>query len=255
MSRAQEILTRLVVAGQILKDEIEGQGGLLKVGLYASTLSVGDIPGKIKALLAKLHGTRWLRELYGFHPDVLDQLREEARALIDSGFERQYGIDQEMKQPMLHLKANYFATPEAWDAFLSRPDIGPAVVAYFREIALQNQALTDGRYRDYRLLSETLLPLSHPAILDYESELTPAEWARVALFFTVGSHNQNNRSLALDGEVAFVVAGWSSLFGLPDFFVIVGLCSWIEDLTDLEELFPRYEGLQRRISRWIRIAV
>jgi len=64
----------------------------------------------------------------------------------------------------------------------------------------------------------------------------------VALFFTVGSHNQNTRSLALDGEVAFVVAGWSSLFGLPDFFVIVGLSNWIDDLDELEELFPPLRG-------------
>ena len=33
MSRAQEALTRLVVAGQILEEEIEAQGGLLKDGL------------------------------------------------------------------------------------------------------------------------------------------------------------------------------------------------------------------------------
>ena len=51
------------------------------------------------------------------------------------------------------------------------------------------------------------------------------------------------------------VAGWTSLFGLPDFFVIAGLSSWIDDLDELEELFPRYEGMQRRISRMIRIAV
>ena len=172
-----------------------------------------------------------------------------------SKFDRDYEVDQEVQQPKLHLKGHYFATVEAWDGFLSRPDIGPAVVAYFREMALQNQALADGRYRSYRLLSETLLPLAHPVVLDYMSELTPAERARVALFFTVGSHNQNTRSLALDGEVAFVVAGWSSLFGLPDFFVIAGLSSWIDDLDELEALFPRYEGMQRRISRMIRIAV
>ncbi len=87
------------------------------------------------------------------------------------------------------------------------------------------------------------------------SGLTDAEQARVALFLTIGSHNQNTRSLVLDGEVAFVVAGWSALFGVPDFIVIAGLCQWIEDVSQLEELFPRYEGLQRRISRWIRIAV
>ena len=184
-----------------------------------------------------------------------DGARRAAQGLINDGFSRDYEVDQEVQLPKLHLKGHYFATSEAWDDFLSRADIGEAVVAYFREMALQNQALAEGGYRSYRLLTETLLPLAHPVIDDYMRGLTPEERDRVALFFTIGSHNQNTRSLALDGEVAFVVAGWSSLFGLPDFFVIAGLSNWIDDLDELEELFPRYEGMQRRISRMIRIAV
>jgi hypothetical protein len=254
MSRAQDILTRLVVAGQLLEKEIEGQGGLLKVGLYNSALSVGDIPGKMRSLGATLETTPWLRELYSFHPAVLTELRLAAASLIEGGFSREYSVDQEHTTPKLHLKGNYFATPEAWD-LLSRPDIAPAVVAYFKEMALQNQALADGEYRSYRHLSETLLPLAHPVIESYMSGLPDVEQKRAALFFSVGSHNQNTRSLVLDGEAAFVVAGWSALFGIPDFIVITGLCRWIDDLSELEELFPRYEGLQRRISRWIRIAV
>ena len=175
--------------------------------------------------------------------------------MIAAGFDREYGVDQEVELPKLHLKGHYFSTAEAWDGLLARADIGPAVVAYFREMALQNLALAAGDPRPIRLLTETLLPLAHPVILDYMSGLTATEQARAALFFTIGSHNQNTRSLALDGEVAFVVAGWSALFGLPDFFVIAGSSSWIDDVDELERLFPRYEGMERRISRMIRIAV
>jgi len=35
----------------------------------------------------------------------------------------------------------------------------------------------------------------------------------------------------------------------------VGLCTWVNDLEQLEELFPRYEGIRRRLSHWMRIAV
>lgn len=59
----------------------------------------------------------------------------------------------------------------------------------------------------------------------------------------------------LDGEVALVVAGYSALFGLPDFLIIVGLSEWIDDLDELEELFPRYEGISRRLSRLLRMVV
>jgi len=255
MSRAQENLARLVVASRILREEIEGQGGLLKVGLYASDLSVGDIPGKMEALLKTLDATPWLRDLYGFHPIVRSQLEEQARSLVAEGFTRPYRVDQTFETPKLHMKAHYFATREAWDGLFARPDIGPVMMAYFREMALQNQALANGRYRDYRLFSESVLPSAHPVILDHMSRLPPERRPRVAQFFTIGSHNQNNRSFALDGEVALVVAGWSSIFGLPDLIVISGLCHWVETVEDLEQLFPRYEGLKRRISRRIRIAV
>jgi hypothetical protein len=78
---------------------------------------------------------------------------------------------------------------------------------------------------------------------------------RIVLFFLLGSHNQNNRSMMLDGEVTLVVASWSALFGFPDFLVIAGLSEWVDGVEELERLLPRYEGLQRRISHWIRIAV
>ncbi len=255
MSRAQENLTRLVVASQLLKVEIEGQAGLLKVGLYASRLSVGDVPAKMQALLDNLDSTPWLRDLYAFHPLAIDRIKGEVRALVQSGFDRPYQVDQKFETPKLHLKAHYFATREAWDGLLARPDIAPVLVAYAREMALQNQALAKGEYRNYRHFTDSVLPLAHPLIDDYMSRLSPTARTRVAQFFTIGSHNQNNRSFALDGEVALVVTGWSAVFGLPDLFVIAGLCHWVEDVEDLERLFPRYEGLQRRISRRIRIGV
>ncbi len=37
--------------------------------------------------------------------------------------------------------------------------------------------------------------------------------------------------------------------------MIVGLSEWIDDLDELEALFPAYTGIKRRISHWIRISV
>jgi len=255
MSRAQDVMTRLVVADEILGEEIERRGGLLKVGLFTSTLSTGDIPGKMLAFAANLERTPWLRDLYGFHPKVVAEFLEEARALAGEDFGSGYDIEQEHRLPKLHLKANYFATREAWDDLLSRDDISPPFRNYFREVSLQNQALAEGGYRVYDFLLEALLPPSHEILEDYMSGLTDDARERIALFFLLGSHNQNNRSMLLDGESAFVVAGWSSRFGLPDFLVIVGLTEWIDDLDRLEELFPGYTGIKRRISHWIRVVV
>ena len=103
-------------------------------------------------------------------------------------------------------------------------------------------------------MAAELLPPTRELLSDYAQGLSPAIRNRIAIFFAIGSHNQNNRSMVMDGEVAFVVSGFSALFGLPDFLVIVGLSEWIDDLDELEALFPSYGGIKRRISRLIRIA-
>jgi len=255
MSRAQDVLTRTVVAGEIFADELEAVGGLIKVGLYDSDLAVGDVPRKLQTFLETLDENPWLRDLYGFDPAVLAQVEDEALALAEEGFARSYPEGVEREPPKLHMKANYFATREGWDDLLSRPEVIVPLRIYFRELALQNQALSEGRYRDFRSMADELLPPTREILLQYGAALPPDQRSRLALFYAIGSHNQNNRSMVLDGEVALVVAGWSALFGLPDLLIVAGLSEWIDDLEELEVLFPGYQGLQRRISRLIRIAV
>jgi hypothetical protein len=224
----------------------------LKVGLYDSELPVNDVPPKLGAFLSTLESTPWLRELYGFHPDVIDRL-EEAAATIESP--EPFQVMDDGRAPMLHIKANYFATQEAWDQLLSRPEVGLPLEIYFRELARRNRALAQGDYMDYRVMADNLLPPTRAILREYAADLTPETRARLAIFFSIGSHNQNTRSMVLDGEVALVVSGFSALFGLPDLLIISGLSEWIDDLDELETLFPDYDGIQRRISRWIRVVV
>jgi hypothetical protein len=254
MSRAQEAMTRLVVADQILGDHIEAQGGLMKVGLYSTDLDVGDIPGKIGALLDQLSTVPWLADLYDFDPGVLEGLREEREELIAEGFERVYTVDQEVKTAKLHMKAHLYMSREMWEDFLSLPGLEDVIRAHSEEMAELNRALSRDEYRDFRAYSDRLDPL----VLETGRHLlnTPADrYSRYVGYLLVGSHNQNSRSLALDGEVAVVAAKWKALNGLMDFITVVGLCTWVEDVETLEELFPGYDGLARRVSRWIRMMV
>ncbi|NJD19796.1 MAG: hypothetical protein FIA95_11015 [Gemmatimonadetes bacterium] len=255
MAQAQDVLARMVVASSIFDEELKRTGGLLKVGLYNSTLAVDDVPRKLQAFTSKLETTPWLRELYNFHPDAVAVIEEETAALIREGYEHQYPEGGALSPPKLHMKANYFATKEAWDQLLSRPEVGQSLRIYFHELAERNRALGRGEYRDFRAMADALLPPTREILRQYASRLTPEERSHIAFFFAIGSHNQNNRSMALDGEVALVVAGWSALFGLPDFLVIAGLSEWIDDLDELETLCPSYRRIKRRISRVIRIAV
>jgi hypothetical protein len=254
MSRAQEALTRLVVAERILGERIESEGGLLKVGLYSTELEVGDIPGKIGALLETLDSTPWLAELFGFDDAVLEGLAEERDELIAEGYERTYAVDQEIKTAKLHMKAHLYYSREAWESILQNPALEELARIHFEEAAAMNLALARDEYRDYQIYTDRATPAARDAFGPLLSR-SRDELSRYVLFLAVGSHNQNSRSLALDGEVAIVAAQWKALAGLMDFVTITGLCTWIDSVEELEELFPGYDGLSRRISRWIRMAV
>ena len=255
MSRAQEALTRVVLAEDIFEQELAEIGGLLKVGLYNSDLPVGDVASKLLAFASTLERTPWLRELYSFHPEVLERLRVEAAAIQESGYAGEGAEEVQINPPKLHMKANYFATSTAWDELLSIPDVAQPITTYFRELAQRNEALARGEYRDVRVMADELLPPTREILMEYASGLSPEERSKIAIFFAIGSHNQNNRSMVLDGEVALIVSGWSALFGLPDFLIIVGLSEWIDDLDELESLFPGYDGFKRHLSRILRIVV
>ena len=255
MSRAQETLARLVVASQVFSTQLNESGGQLRVGLYNTDLDVGDIPGKITALLDRLDDTPWLRDLYGFDPAVLRGLAEEADELRAAGFERTYSVDQEVTRAKLHMKAHLYITRPAWDPIMSSPAMEGLLRAHFEELAAANRALATGAGRDLQEYSDRLSPLAASVVQPVVEGASPSEVGSLALFLAVGSHNQNNRSLALDGEVAFVTAGWGTLNGLMDFITLTGLCEWVDDVDELESLFPGYDGFGRRLSRFMRIAV
>jgi hypothetical protein len=53
-------------------------------------------------------------------------------------------------------------------------------------------------------------------------------------------------------DQSFWTAELLPVIGLPDFLTLTGLSVWV---NDLEALFPRYEGMKRRLGRWMRIVV
>jgi hypothetical protein len=257
MSRAQDLMARMVVAQAIFHDHLDSTGGMIKVGLYSPEADAGNTPAKMRQVASTLADNPWLEDLYGLPSPTTDALREQADELDAAGFNRKYAIGQAPVTTKLHLKAHFYATREAWDGLLDGPEALAFLRAYFQGLGEQNRALSEGRadQADMEALTNAIVPPGIAMIQAHLEELSPAERERALLFLTVGSHNQNFRSFIMDGEVAFVVAGWSALHGLPDFLALAGLSVWVNGLEALEALFPRYEGMQRRLSRWMRIVV
>jgi phosphatidylserine/phosphatidylglycerophosphate/cardiolipin synthase-like enzyme len=76
----------------------------------------------------------------------------------------------------------------------------------------------------------------------------------VVFYSLIGSQNQNDRSMVVDAEVAFVISGWPSIIPYLDLISLVGLSRWIQDTADLDALIPPQSEWRRRIARWARIA-
>jgi len=255
MSRAQELLARSAVIPEIFRAHFDRTGGLFKVGLYSPPGGAGDTPSKMKALAATLTERTWLRELYGLSTETVQAIDREADELIEAGFNRTYWVQIVDSLPRLHLKTHFYASPQAWRGLLSSAAATSFLQAYYRASAELNSALADGEFPSIQTITDAIVPPGRETVRAQALSVSPEERRRQTLFFLAGSHNQNYRSFVMDGEVAYVVAGWQALHALPDFLTLAGQSVWIDSVAELEELFPRYEGLQRRLGRWMRISV
>ncbi len=251
MVLAQDVLGQVVRASAELAPAIRGAGGMLKVGMYKPDVSVGDIPGKAREVAGTYQANPWLMDLHGLHQDDLAQLKALADSLEENGFRARYLEGEALEAPKLHMKAHFFATAEAWDPLMTRPESHIFLSAYLRERALQ--VGQEGEDRDLRMLQEALDPFGDRLFQAWRRNTDMEARNRAAWFLLVGSHNQNYRSAMLDGEVVVAVAGSDAIIGLADFMLILGLSEWIDDPSQLQPHFPEIGGIMKGIGKWARI--
>jgi hypothetical protein len=253
MVRTREMLWRLMSAARTLAPAIADQGGLLKVGLFSSTVRVTDIAGKANAVKQTLAANPWLRELFGFAPEVYPELERIAAALhVNDAPRDSVGDFESNGHSLLHLKANFFASREAW-RFMSRPEWAPLMTEFaqrrLREVQRRPAAVSALQEE-----SQAQGDMGGDALQRWHAELSPAERERVVFFTVVGSANQNERSLTLDGEDALIISRWPSVLAYLDFITLVGQSTWINDPSALEAYLPRQGAVRRTLAHWFKLA-
>jgi hypothetical protein len=251
LSRAQEVLARMIVIPDLLAEPMAESRGLLKVGLYDPRVGVGDIPGKVRQVVDTYQAEDWLSELHGVGPDELATFIAVADSLEGAGFRERYIEGQPLDRPKLHMKAHLFANREGWDQLVTRPEFGDFMAEYVRQRAIQ--VAERGEDRDLTAMSEALRPATDRLFQAWARASGPDVSERAAWYLVVGSHNQNYRSMALDGEVLMTVSGPRALAGLADFYLILGLSTWLDTPEELEEYLPAAGNFFRRLSRWAQI--
>jgi hypothetical protein len=250
MSRAQETWERFIVARDILGGDIEAAGGMLRIGMYSPQVGVGDLVGRVHELEAALEEHAWLKELHVFDQSFFDAIDRVDSMFREKHFRPEYldGAETDGK-PKLHLKAQFFASADAWDEVMGSPMLGELLVHYFerRIEQIEHSAIDYEAHSKHREFGGQVQR-------KYVEQAGLADDWKPILYLTVGSQNMNNRSMLMDGEVIVVMSHFEALAGLIDFLLIAGLCDWVDTREDLERLLPAYGGTKRKIARTVRHA-
>lgn len=251
MVRGRELAWRLVVASRTLAPEIAASDGMLKVGLFATELRVTDIAGKAAAVKSTFETNEWLHHLFDF-PDAvypaLDSIATALRALPT--FADSINRFESYDRSYLHLKANFFASREAWTV-MSRADWAPLMgeFAQFRLAQLQRPPDAVASFAEY---PDALRDIGGDVLRRWHEELPASTRERVVFFTVIGSANQNDRSFALDGEDALVISRWPSMLAYLDLITLIGQSVWIEDPAMLDQLLPTHSFVKTRLAHWFR---
>ena len=239
---------RLVEIGRLMAPEIAAAGGELHVGLYTRQGGVNDVAAKLRETAANYRRSPFLRELWGWPPDMYAHLDRAADVLDSLGFESQpLPADARERAPKMHRKTQLFATREGLQRLGHHPNSQAILAASLRAMV---EVLRDPEYRVLEQQETMLEPL-----VQMVQEWTPEEQDRAILYFTAGSMNRDSRGAVLDGEVLYCIRGPYALWSLLDLMMLGGSTTWVASQAELEVLLPPPGDFQRWIGRRLRTAL
>ncbi len=250
MSRTTELYTRFLLINREFGDELRAAGGSLHTGIYDHDVASGDHARSMRMLSENLARNAFLRQAFPFDDEVIAGLAAMADTLDAMGYsERHLAEDVLERKPKLHLKVQFMATREVIPNLAPRPEW----LDFLREYTMVHvqQVEERGMPVDARGIREAIREPATALIENWWQGLTNEEREHAALYMTIGSHNQNYRSVIMDGEVLVAVSGYRALWAYVDFVRTFGLSTWVTDQDQLEQLLPKPTG----IGRWMRNAI
>jgi hypothetical protein len=253
MARAHDLFSALIQFQHDLGGTAGAAGGMLRTGLYAPKVGVGDLAGRLRQ--GRSLRQPWMDSLYPDNP-ALDAVVDSAEALLArEGYRPRYlEGDDSVQAPKLHLKANLFLSAAAWQAVLSRPEWGRVVREHLVHLARQSQLPVQER-GDARERPPEIAAAVQALTRAIASARGDSAAGHGVSYFTIGSANMDYRSMVMDGEVMLTVTRWNAIAGMIDFLILGGLCEWVETQAALDALLPPVGGLSGSLSRLGRLAM
>jgi hypothetical protein len=219
--------------------EIERAGGRLRVGLYNEDVPVDDLRKRISIFIEGTRRDLFIGEIFRLDESVTEVLRQIAEGYTDVPL-----VALRLRShPRLHLKNQLFGTREAFE-IVGLPEWLPVLGVHMEIRRRQlNGEETEG-------LTPALLAVRRDsaaltlveALRESLRRKDPGSEDRVIWTWTIGSMNQDHRSLALDGEALVAVGAESTIISFIDFMFILAIVEWPESREDFDALFPPEDG-------------
>ena len=254
MGLMHETLAVLFAAAQRMAPDLARTGGALHVGLYSRKSDVSDMRSQVEAVIAAAGRGPGAFPRIQLHPDCIRALIAESDTLRTSyaGPTHPFGVE-DPGRPKIHMKAQFFASGEG-ASIISRAEWGPILARYLA--VRRRQTLVpehDIEEISTKLLGNGIATQNvFTAHCDSMHALDPERSDRILYFATIGSHNQDRRSMLLDGEVLEVVGGSGALTMAIDFVFLVSTATWPETAAELDAQFPPTSSTTKSLFHWIR---
>ena len=219
--------------------EVERAGGRLRVGLYNEDVPVDDLRKRISIFIEGTRRDLFIGEIFRLDASVTEVLRQIAEGYTDVPL-----VALRLRShPRLHLKNQLFGTKEAFE-IVSLPEWLPVLGTHMeirrRQLnGEETEGLTPALLSVRRDSAALTLVEAHR---DFLRRREPGSENRVIWTWTIGSMNQDHRSLALDGEALVAVGGESTIISFIDFMFILAIVEWPESRIDFDSLFPPEGG-------------
>jgi hypothetical protein len=253
-----ETLSALFRAKEKLAPNLSRIGGELNVGLYTRKSDVSDMRALLEGLLEANASSACAPAGIRLHPEVLRALKAEYDTLRTSYPGPVHPIPEEGEgKPQIHMKAQFYASKEAL-GILARPEWGPILSRYLAVRRRQTVAPESGlEDLSPSLFIEGCNADGVPAHIqaayrDSIRTIDPAAAERIFYLATVGSHNQDRRSMLFDGETLVALAGPGALLTAIDFATLIRTATWPSSAAELDAQFPASSRLTMSLRRKLR---
>ncbi len=253
-SLQHDIFSALIAVATIFHAQIASAGGALHVGLYEGEVGTRDMEQRVREFSAGVKRNRFIRDVFPFQPRLYDFLEDPDRML--SAVEASppaVATQDSAVRPKLHLKSQFYASRDFVEQILPLSQWNDVMLATLRARVRDRDEFLAGAPLDSASLANRQGSFAQlVALAPYLRSRTPAQRDRQVIYLSLGSQNQDDRSLMENGEVLAVISGEAALAGIADYVYLVARATWLETQADLNKAQPPVSKFKHDLARWLR---